>query len=57
MFQSYSYQIYEMAHAALAPARAFTDAAHFMFRNPWNPLVEHERRQERLGRRRSCSSG
>src|SRR5271157_479388 len=38
MFQSYSYQIYEMAHAALAPARAFTDAAHFMFRNPWNPL-------------------
>ncbi len=38
MFQSYSYQMYEMAHAALAPARAVTDAAHFMFRNPWNLL-------------------
>ncbi len=38
MFQSHSYQIYEMAHAALTPARAFTDATHFMFRNPWNPL-------------------
>jgi poly-beta-hydroxyalkanoate depolymerase len=29
MFQSYSYQLYEMAHAALAPARAVSDAAHF----------------------------
>ena len=27
-----------MAHAALAPARAVSDAANFMFRNPWNPL-------------------
>jgi poly(3-hydroxybutyrate) depolymerase len=27
-----------MAHAALAPARAVSDATHFMFRNPWNPL-------------------
>ena len=27
-----------MAHAALAPARAVSDAAHFIFRNPWNPL-------------------
>ncbi len=39
MFQSYAYQFYEVAHAALAPARAVTDAAHFMFRNPWNPLA------------------
>ena len=38
MFRNYSYQIYEMAHAALAPARAVSDAAHFAFRNPWNPL-------------------
>ena len=35
---SYQYQFYEMAHAALAPARALSDAAHFMFRNPFNPL-------------------
>ncbi len=27
-----------MAHAALAPSRAVSDAAHFVFRNPWNPL-------------------
>ena len=38
MFRSYSYQFYEMAHVALAPARAVSDAAHFVFRNPWNPL-------------------
>jgi len=38
MFRSYSYQFYEMAHAALAPARAVSDATHFVFRNPWNPL-------------------
>jgi poly(3-hydroxybutyrate) depolymerase len=36
---SYQYQLYEMAHAALAPARAFSDATHFMFRNPFNPLA------------------
>jgi poly(3-hydroxybutyrate) depolymerase len=35
---TYPYQLYEMAHAALAPARAVSDATHFMFRNPWNPL-------------------
>jgi poly(3-hydroxybutyrate) depolymerase len=28
-----------MAHAALAPARAVSDATHFVFRNPWNPLA------------------
>ena len=39
MFPSYPYQLYEMAHAALAPARAVSDAAHFVFRNPWNPLA------------------
>jgi poly(3-hydroxybutyrate) depolymerase len=39
MSPSYPYQLYEMAHAALAPARAVSDAAHFAFRNPWNPLA------------------
>ena len=38
MFRSYSYQFYEMAHAALAPARAASDAAYFVFHNPWNPF-------------------
>ncbi len=38
MFRNYSYQFYEMAHAALAPARAMSDAAHLVFRNPWNPI-------------------
>ncbi len=37
-----------MAHAALAPARAVSDAAHFMFRNPWNPLSNTPARQEHL---------
>ena len=39
MFQNYSYQFYEMAHLALAPARAVSDAAHFMFHNPWNSIT------------------
>src|SRR5579863_9711133 len=39
MSPSYPYQLYEMAHAALAPARAVSDAAYFVFRNPWNPLA------------------
>ncbi|MBV9287566.1 MAG: polyhydroxyalkanoate depolymerase, partial [Hyphomicrobiales bacterium] len=39
MFRSYSYHFYEMAHAALVPARAATDATHFLFRNPWNPFA------------------
>jgi len=34
----YQYHFFEMAHFALAPARAVSDAAHFMFRNPLNPL-------------------
>jgi poly(3-hydroxybutyrate) depolymerase len=34
----YQYQLYELAHTALAPARALSDAAHFLFRNPFNPL-------------------
>ncbi len=38
MFRSYSYQAYEMAHLAVTPVRALTDAGHFIFRNPWNPL-------------------
>ena len=39
MFRNYSYEVYEMAHAALAPARAVSDATHFVFRNPWNPMA------------------
>ena len=39
MVQSYQYQLYEMAHAALAPARAVSDAANLVFRNPWNPFA------------------
>ena len=39
MFRSTPYQLYEMAHAALVPARAISDATHFIFRNPWNPLA------------------
>ena len=35
----YSYNIYEMAHLALAPARAMSDAARLMFKNPLNPLT------------------
>src|SRR5277367_1144496 len=36
---AYQYQFYEMAHAAMAPARAVSDAAHFVFRNPFNPFA------------------
>jgi poly(3-hydroxybutyrate) depolymerase len=39
MFRSTPYQLYEMAHVALVPARAVSDATHFLFRNPWNPLA------------------
>ena len=38
MLRGYAYQLYEMAHAALLPARAVSDATHFLFRNPLNPL-------------------
>ncbi len=38
LLRGYSYQLYEMAHAALVPARAMSDAAHFVFRSPFNPL-------------------
>jgi poly(3-hydroxybutyrate) depolymerase len=31
--------MYEMAHLALAPARAMSDAARLMYRNPMNPLT------------------
>ena len=31
--------MYEMAHAALAPARAFSDASRLFFKNPMNPLA------------------
>ena len=39
MVQTYQYQLYEMTYAALAPARAISDAANLVFRNPWNPLA------------------
>jgi poly(3-hydroxybutyrate) depolymerase len=34
----YSYQMYEMAHLALAPARAFSDATRVLLSDPNNPL-------------------
>src|SRR5260370_14264764 len=40
MFGNYSYHAYEMAHAVLAPARAASDAAYFLFRNPWNQFSD-----------------
>ena len=33
----FSYHMYEMAHAALVPARAATDAAKIMLQSPMNP--------------------
>ena len=33
------YQFYEMAHLAVAPARAMSDAARFFFKSPLNPLT------------------
>jgi poly(3-hydroxybutyrate) depolymerase len=39
MLRSFSYQMYEMAHAALAPARAVSDASRLVFANPLNPLA------------------
>ena len=52
MSPTYPYQFYEMAHAALAPARAVSDAAHFVFSNPLKPALQHAIRQERLRERR-----
>ena len=34
-----TYHMYEMAHLALAPARAVSDATRMFFRNPLNPLT------------------
>jgi poly(3-hydroxybutyrate) depolymerase len=36
---NFSYQMYEMALAALGPARAMSDASLLVFRNPFNPLA------------------
>jgi len=36
---NFSYQMYEMALAALAPARALSDASRLVFANPFNPLT------------------
>ena len=38
MFNNFSYQMYEWAHLALAPARAASDAGRFIFGNPLNPM-------------------
>src|SRR5579872_7002477 len=38
MFRDFSYQMYEMAFAALTPARLFSDASRLLFANPLNPL-------------------
>lgn len=35
----FSYHMYEMAHLALAPARAMSDATRLAFRNPMNPVT------------------
>ena len=35
----YSYHMYEMAHAALVPARAWSDATRLFFKNPINPMT------------------
>ena len=35
----FSYHMYEMAHLALAPARAMSDATRLAFRNPMNPVA------------------
>ena len=35
----FSYQMYEMAHLAVAPARAMSDAMRLMFKNPLNPFT------------------
>ena len=35
----FQYQFYELAHAALAPARVVSDATYALFRNPFNPLA------------------
>ncbi len=36
---NFSYQMYEMALAAMGPARAMSDASLLVFRNPFNPLA------------------
>jgi len=47
----YSYQVYEMAHLALAPARAFSDATRLILNNPINPFG-----QTMLGRNMAASA-
>ena len=44
------YWLYEMAHAALNPARALADATQLFFKNPLNPLAHTDVRQ--IDRRR-----
>ncbi len=37
-----SYQMYEMAHLAMAPARALSDATRFWLHSPFNPVADTE---------------
>jgi poly(3-hydroxybutyrate) depolymerase len=39
VLMNFSYQMYEMTLAALAPARALSDASRLVFGNPFNPLT------------------
>ncbi len=47
----FSYHMYEMAHAALVPARAMTDAAKLVLQNPMNPWAKTS-----LGRNMAASA-
>jgi poly(3-hydroxybutyrate) depolymerase len=42
MMNRMSYQLYEMAHLALAPARAVSDMTRLVYKNPINPLTHTE---------------
>jgi poly(3-hydroxybutyrate) depolymerase len=48
---SYSYQMYEMAHAFMAPARMMAEASRFVLSNPFNPMSYTQ-----IGRRLAASA-
>ena len=51
VFSTGLYWLYEMSHAALNPSRALADVTRLYFKNPLNPLVAHDLRQDRWRRR------
>jgi poly(3-hydroxybutyrate) depolymerase len=51
MMNRMSYQLYEMAHLALAPARAVSDMTRLVYKNPINPLTHTE-----FGRKMAASA-